>query len=115
MDTYYFTTARFLDALDWYVENVSNDQLGVAMMNRDDITDDGLLTRFYAIHSKAKLDWINIFLLPANDMFLPYLRRWKSNCKGCGIQSRLGCFDLTVPCYAGGFGAELERFNEKLR
>ena len=98
MDTYYFTTARFLDALDWYTDNVNNDRLGMAMMNRDDITDDGLLARFYAIHSKAAMNWINIFLLPADDMFLYYLKRWKSNCRGCGVQSSLGCFDLTVPC-----------------
>jgi hypothetical protein len=98
MDTYYFTTARFLDALDWYTENVSNDQLGMAMMNRDDITEDGLLARFYAIHKKSEMNWINIFLLPADDMFLYYLKRWKSYCNGCGVQSSLGCFDLTVPC-----------------
>ena len=98
MDTYYFTTARFLDALNWYTENVSNDRLGMAMMNRDDITDDGLLARFYAIHSKTEMNWINIFLLPADDMFLYYLKRWKSTCQGCGAQSSLGCFDLTVPC-----------------
>ena len=98
MDTYYFTTARFLDALDWYTENVRNDRLGMAMMNRDDITEDGLLARFYALHSKPEMRWINIFLLPANDMFLYYLKRWKSNCQGCGVQSSLGCFDLNVPC-----------------
>lgn len=97
MDTYYFTTGRFLNALDWYVDSIPSDKLGVAMMNRDDLTDDGLLARFHAI-DKSGADWINIFMLPADDIFLPFLQRWKSHCAGCGVQSTLGCYDMTVPC-----------------
>eukprot|EP00567_Pseudictyota_dubia_P010424 CAMPEP_0197441876 /NCGR_PEP_ID=MMETSP1175-20131217/8025_1 /TAXON_ID=1003142 /ORGANISM="Triceratium dubium, Strain CCMP147" /LENGTH=351 /DNA_ID=CAMNT_0042972233 /DNA_START=72 /DNA_END=1127 /DNA_ORIENTATION=+ len=97
MDTYYFTTGRFLNALDWYVDNVAKDKLGLAMMNRDDLTEDGLLARFYAI-DKSGVEWINIFLLPASDIFLPLLKRWKTRCAGCGVQSVLGCYDLTIPC-----------------
>ena len=41
MDTYYFGTGRFLNALDWYTDNVPTEKLGVAMMNRDDISEDG--------------------------------------------------------------------------
>lgn len=97
MDTYYFTTGRFLNALDWYVNNIPRDKLGVAMMNRNDLSEDGLLARFHAI-DKSGSDWINIFMLPVDDMFLPFLRRWKSHCVGCGVQSMLGCYDLTVAC-----------------
>lgn len=97
MDTYYSTTGRFLNTMDWYAENVATEKLGVAMMNRNDISQDGLLARFHAI-DKSNVDWINIFCLPADDMFLPLLRRWKTKCSGCGVQSTLGCYDLTVPC-----------------
>lgn len=97
MDTYYFTTGRFLNALDWHVENIPTDKLGVGMMNRNDLTEDGLLARFHAI-DKSGVDWINIFMLPIHDTFLPFLQRWKSYCTGCGLQSVLGCYDLTVPC-----------------
>jgi len=97
MDTYYFSTGRFLNTLDWYAKNVPQSKLGVSMMNRDDLSDDGLLARFHAI-DKSGVDWINIFMLPADDMFLPFLKRWKSYCAGCGVQSELGCYDLTVPC-----------------
>ena len=38
MDTYYFSTSRFLDALDWYANNVAKRSLGVAVMNRKDIS-----------------------------------------------------------------------------
>lgn len=97
MDTYYFTTSHFLNTMDWYVENVATEKLGVAMMNRDDLSEEGLLARFHAI-DKSDVDWINIFLLPADDLFLPQLRRWKTRCAGCGVQSVLGCYDLAVSC-----------------
>ena len=97
MDTYYFGTARFLGALDWYTENVALNKLGVAVMNRKDISAEGLVARFHAIE-KSKADWINVFLLPANDEWLPYLKRWKTSCVGCGVNTVLGCYDLSVDC-----------------
>jgi len=97
MDTYYFSTGRFLNALDWHVEHVPQNKLGVGMMNRDDLTEDGLLARFHAM-DKSGVDWINVFMLPVDDFFLPYLQRWKSFCAGCGAQSVLGCYELAVPC-----------------
>ena len=97
MDTYYFTTGRFLNTLDWYTKHVPRKKLGVAMMNRNDLTEDGLLARFHAI-DKSRSDWINMFMLPVDDVFLPYLQRWKSHCAGCGVQSVLGCYDMSVSC-----------------
>lgn len=97
MDTYYFTTGRFLNTLDWYTRHVPREKLGVAMMNRNDLTEDGLLARFHAI-DKSRSDWINMFMLPVDDIFMPYLQRWKSLCAGCGVQSVLGCYDMTVSC-----------------
>lgn len=101
MDTYYFSTGRFFNTLDWHVQHVPLKSLGVGIMNRNDLTDDGLVARFHAI-DKSGVDWINIFLLPINDEFLPYLKRWKSHCAGCGVQSSLGCYDLDVPCRPEG-------------
>ena len=97
MDTYYFGTGRFLNALDWYTGAVGVTKLGVAVMNRADITDDGYLARFHAIE-RSGADWINIFALPAADQWLPFLRRWKTRCQGCGVQSVLGCYELSIPC-----------------
>ena len=119
MDTYYFGTGRFLNALDWYADallpvlpaaaagngggggggggGAGGGNLGVAVMNRDDISADGYLARFHALE-KSGADWLNVFLLPASDAWLPFLRRWKSRCAGCGKQSALGCYELTVPC-----------------
>ena len=97
MDTYYFSTGRFLDTLQWHLEQVRLDKLGVGMMNRDDLTLDGLQARFHAI-DKSGVDWINMFLLPLNDEFLPWLKRWKTKCAGCGVQPILGCYDMDVPC-----------------
>ena len=53
MDTYYFGLDRFYGALDWYSTTVAINKLGVAMMNRDDITQDGLLARWHAIEKSG--------------------------------------------------------------
>jgi len=97
MDTYYFTTGRFFGTLDWYAGAVGTSKLGVSMENRPDISDDGYVARFHAIDASGA-DWINIFMLPANEKFLPYLRRWKSNCSSCPNQASLSCYDLSVDC-----------------
>ena len=101
MDTYYYSTGHFLTTLDWHTQHISNDKLAVGMSNlinyRDHWTIDELQARFYAI-DKSGIEWINIFILPANDDFLPFLKRWKSFCQGCGKQPTLGCYDFDVEC-----------------
>jgi len=97
MDTYYYTTGRFLGCLDWYATYVPATKLGIGMMNRDDLTMDGLQARFHAI-DRSGVEWINHFLLPIDEQFLPSLTRWKSRCKGCGKQSILGCYDFDIDC-----------------
>ena len=102
MDTYYFGLGRFLGALDWYVTNVGDlDRLGVAMMNRGDLTGEGLLARFHAI-DRSDANLVNIFMLPASEEFRELLLRWKSRCEGCGAQADLGCYDLSTPCASAG-------------
>jgi hypothetical protein len=51
-----------------------------------------------ALQAMFGIQNVSYFCLPADDMFLPLLRRWKTRCSGCGVQSTLGCYDLTVPC-----------------
>lgn len=97
MDTYYFSTSRYLDALDWYVSAVSRDRLGIAVMNREDISADGYVARFHAL-DKSGADWLNIFMLPASDAWLPYLHRWKTRCAGCPNAGTLSCYELAVEC-----------------
>jgi hypothetical protein len=108
MDTYYYSTGHFLTTLDWHTNHVANEILAVGMSNlinsRDCWTSDELQARFYAIH-RSGVDWINIFILPVNDDFFHYLKRWKTQCRGCGKQPILGCFDLDVICDEEPFAA----------
>jgi len=94
MDTYYFGLGRYLDALDWYAKAVPNAKLGVAVMNRNDISDDGYMARFHALE-KSGASWLNLFILPADDVWLKYLRRWKSGCKHCPNAGTLSCYEFT--------------------
>lgn len=97
MDTYYFGTARYLDALDWYAREVALDKLGVAVMNREDITEDGYLARFHAL-DKSDANWLNLFMLPASDAWLPYLKRWKTRCANCPNAGSLSCYEPSAKC-----------------
>lgn len=97
MDTYYFTTNRFLDALDWYAGALPSSKLGVSVMNRGDITPDGYIARFHALE-RSGADWLNIFLLPVADAWLPWVKRWKTRCQGCPNQGMLSCYEPSVDC-----------------
>lgn len=66
----YFSTPRYLDSLDWYTSAFSTDHLGVAVMNRKDISAEGYLSRFHAL-DRSGADWLNLFMLPAADEWLP--------------------------------------------
>ena len=97
MDTYYFTLARYLDALDWHTQNVPLDHLGVAVANRDVnplSSSDEYLARMHALE-KSGANWFNIFMLPVDDQWLEYAWRWKTRCTGC---STLACFEMDVEC-----------------
>ena len=55
MDTYYFGLGRFLGALDWYVTNVGDlDRLGVAMMNRGDLTGEVTWVRAHVVATRSE-------------------------------------------------------------
>lgn len=102
MDTYYYSTGHFLTTLDWHSHYITDkSKLGIGMSNwinwRTNWTEDELQSRFYALH-KNGIQWINIFMMPINDRFLPYLKRWKTHCQGCGVQPLLGCFDIDTKC-----------------
>ena len=97
MDTYYFGTSRFVDALDWYARAVPVDQLGAAVMNRDDISQDGYVARFHAL-DRSGANWLNIFLLPAADAWLPWVRRWKTRCAACPNAGALSCYEPGLDC-----------------
>lgn len=100
MDTYYFSTGRFLDSFRCYLQYVRLDNVGVGMMNRDDFTIVGLQARFQAMDASG-VDWIKVFILPVQEELLPWLKRWKTRCEGCGVQPVLGCYDMEVVCDDG--------------
>lgn len=76
-----------MDALDWYANTIP---LGIGIFNRDDLDDDSLAAR--------QVQWINVFLLPMDEIFVPYLYRWKNHCSKCGKQPYLSCFDMETTC-----------------
>ena len=97
MDTYYFTLARYLDALDWHVQNVPKNHLGIAVANRDVnplSSPDEYLARMYALEQSGAT-WFNIFMLPIDDQWLELAWRWKTHCFGC---PNLACYELEVVC-----------------
>lgn len=107
MDTYYFSTGRFMGALDWHVTYVPLDILGIGLMNRpNDLSEDDLVARFHAMDVSG-VNWINIFMLPIAEEFLPFLQRWKTFCSSCGKQTVLGCYDMTISCDQGIVTSEL--------
>ena len=91
MDTYYFGTARFLGALDWYTENVALNKLGVAVMNRKDISAEGLVARFHAIERSGVIE-LDMFIAPISSSFLEYLWKFKTACDGCTNSGVLSCW-----------------------
>ena len=106
MDTYYFSTGRFLGALDWHVTYVPRNVLGIGLMNRADLRETDLVARFHAMDVSG-VNWINIFMMPIAEEFLPYLQRWKTFCSACGKQTILACYDMTVSCDHGMIASEL--------
>jgi hypothetical protein len=96
MDTYYFSTGRFMDALDYY-SNVAMPaaKCGVGMLNRKDISDDGYVARFHAIQNSGVLE-LDMFIMPISDNFLPFLWKFKNGCSGCTNHGVLSCWsDMT--------------------
>lgn len=100
MDTYYFSTARFLNALLYYASVVPPAKLGVALENRADLSDDDRAARFFAIDRATSTEFLNIFMLPADDSWLPWLRKWKTRCAGCPNAGVLSCFEPSLACDA---------------
>ena len=97
MDTYYFTLARYLNVLDWYIDSVPLDKLGVAVANRAVnplANEDEYLARVYALE-KSGATWWNFFDLPIDKNWLEWAWRWKSRCSGCPSMS---CYELDVSC-----------------
>jgi len=56
MDTYYFTTGRFMGALDWHAKYIPKETLAVGMMNCVDLEEDDLVARFHTIDISGVLD-----------------------------------------------------------
>lgn len=97
MDTYYFSTARYLNALDYYMDNVGIPKTSIAVMNRDDLSGDDYASRFHALQ-RSGAQQFSMFLMPMDDAWLTWLRRWKYNCSTCDMKGSLGCFEPSVVC-----------------
>ena len=61
----YFSTERFLDALDYYAQAMPIEKLGVGMMNRHDISSDGYAARFHAIKASGAKE-LDMFIMRAH-------------------------------------------------
>lgn len=98
MDTYYYSTGRVLDALDFYAERVSPDRLGVGMSSFEATpTYDGFVARFHALH-RYGIREVDMFAMPTNNTWMPWLRKWKNSCKGCPNGGVLSCY-ADVSCF----------------
>lgn len=92
MDTYYFSTGRFMDALDYYSTAITPaKKAGVGMMNRGDISDDGYVARFHAIEQSGVAE-LDMFIMPISDAFFPWLWKFKTGCAGCANAGALSCW-----------------------
>ena len=80
-----------------YTENIPRGKLGVGIMNRADITDDGYIARFHALE-KSGADWLNLWVMPVHDVWLPFLQRWKTHCRGCPNSGALSCYEPSAVC-----------------
>lgn len=98
MDTYYFSTGRVLDALDFYATRVPLEKLGVGLSSREHTpNEDGFVARFHALRS-AGVREVDMFVLPNNETWLPWLRKWKNDCRGCPSSGALSCW-ANASCY----------------
>jgi len=101
MDTYYFSTNRYMDAIDWYTKEIDSDKLAVAVMNRDTpsdyITDEGIIARWHALEQSGATN-LNFFLLPVSDQWLTMARRWKTQCANCPNGGSLSCYEVELDC-----------------
>tara|TARA_B110001452_G_scaffold234863_1_gene213396 strand:- start:316 stop:1311 length:996 start_codon:yes stop_codon:yes gene_type:complete len=93
MDTYYFKTGRVIDAMDFYTTRVPNrDRLGIGLSTREPTpTLDGFVARFHALRA-AQVRELDMFAMPLNETWLPWLRKWKNECRGCPNGGALSCF-----------------------
>jgi hypothetical protein len=71
MNIYYFSTGRFMGALDWHVEHISLQILAIGMTNHSDLTEDDLVGWFHGL-DKVGVDWISIFMMPIAQNFCPF-------------------------------------------
>ena len=87
-----------LDALDFYVDRVPPEKLGIGMSSAEPTpTVDGFVARFHALRS-AGVREVDMFLLPVNESWMPWLRKWKNDCRGCPNGGALSCWANTT-CY----------------
>ena len=98
MDSYYYGSGRVLDALDFYVDRVPPEKLGIGMSSAEPTpTVDGFVARFHALRA-AGVREVDMFLLPVNESWMPWLRKWKNDCRGCPNGGVLSCW-ANATCY----------------
>lgn len=98
MDTYYGSTGRVLDALDFYAARVAPSRLGLGLSTQEPTPSyDGFVARFHAI-TNARVRELDMFVMPLNETWLPWLRKWKNGCRGCPNGGVLSCW-ANVSCF----------------
>jgi len=98
MDSYYGGVGRVLDSIDFYAQRVPTGLLGIGMSSRERTpTVDGFVARFHALR-QAGIREVDMFVMPINETWLPWLRKWKNQCRGCPSGGVLSCFEQ-IGCY----------------
>jgi hypothetical protein len=94
----YYSTGRVMDALDFYATRIDSDHLSVGFSSVGASQNyDGLVARFEALRLYKVKD-ITMFMMPTSETWMPYLRKWKNDCRGCPDGGALSCW-ANKKCY----------------
>jgi len=100
MDTYAYSTGVFLDGLDFYTQRISKDRLAIGISSRaGDSTYGGASDAFVArVHSlrSAGVRELVMFAMPTSPSYMPWIRKFKNDCRGCPSGGVLSCYSNTA-------------------
>jgi hypothetical protein len=98
MDTYYYGTGRVLDALDFYATRVSPEHFSVGLSSFSSRPPTGdFIARFHALRM-YRIKEVTMFAMPTEETWMPWLRKWKTDCAGCPGGGALSCW-ANSSCY----------------
>lgn len=97
MDTYSLSPVA-MDCLDYYATRISRERLSVGMSSQYvHTTTQAFIARFHALNMYGITD-VSMFMMPTTETWMPWLRKWKNNARGCPRGGSLSAWS-NVTCY----------------